>query len=80
MNQESAWRIIQTAFRCSAELQDLLRFLKKNVDAKDYDSFRLAIAAAIDGINVQLIDKAISTRPELADKIEAELKASGRIV
>jgi CRISPR/Cas system-associated protein Csm6 len=79
MTQDPAWRIIQSAFRCSAELQDLLQFLKEHGSSGEYERYRLAIAAAIDTINVQLTGKVLSARPELEHRIETELNTSGRI-
>lgn len=80
MTQDPAWRIIQSAFRCSAELQELLRFLKEHGSGGEYEGYRLAIAATIDTINSQLMGKVLSARPELEQRIETELNTSGRIV
>ena len=79
MTEDPAWRIIQTAFRCSAELQELLRFLKEQ-GGKDCEQYRLPIAAAIDAVNVQLTGTVLAAYPELEKRIESELKPFGRLL
>jgi hypothetical protein len=80
MTQDPAWHIIRTAFRCSAELQELLRLLKESGSADDYEKYRLSIAAAIDAINVQLTAKVLAAHPGLEKRIESELNQFGRLV
>ena len=80
MAQDPAWRIIQTAFRCSAELQELLRFIKEQGSAEDYERYRLSIAAVIDSINVQLTGTVLAVHPELEKRIENELKQFERLL
>ncbi|MEA2991923.1 MAG: hypothetical protein QOD40_843 [Alphaproteobacteria bacterium] len=79
MEQDVAWRIIQAAFRCAADLQGLLEFLKENCSADEYRHYAMGIAAAVDSINVQLTDRALSAHPELADKIASDLAKFGHI-
>jgi hypothetical protein len=79
MEQDVAWRIIQAAFRCAADLQGLLEFLKENCSADEYRHYALGIAAAVDSINVQLTDRVLSVHPELADKIASDLTKFGHI-
>jgi hypothetical protein len=61
-------------------LQELLRFLKEHGSTEEYERYRLAIATAIDAINVQLTSKVLAARPELEQRIEAELNTFGRII
>ncbi len=79
MQQDIAWQIIQVAYRCAADLQVLLKFLKENCNADEYRYYALGIAAAVDSINVQLTDRVLSTHPELADKIKSDLAKFGHI-
>ncbi len=79
MDKDMAWAAIQTAFRCGAELQSLLAELKQRCSADDYKKFAAGVAAAIDTVNVQLIDRALKAHPDLEDRIESDLKKAGRI-
>lgn len=79
MTEDLAWRVIQTAFRASAELQTLLKELKSSCTAEDYHSYATSVAAAIDSINNELTNKALSRYPGLADRIEKNLAATGRL-
>jgi hypothetical protein len=78
MNTDTARHVIRTAFQTARELQDLLRLLKERCSAEEYKAFAIGIAAAIDGINVGLTNKVLSSHPELAKEIEANLTRSGR--
>jgi hypothetical protein len=79
MEQETAWKVIRAAYCCSADLQVLLKFLKDHCPADEYKPFAIGIATAIDTINVQLTDRALAARPELAKKIESDLTKFGRL-
>ena len=79
MNSEHAWRVVQVAFKASAELQELLRFLKQHCTPEGYKGYSLGIAASIDAINVQLLDRALTAHPNLRTKIESGLARFGRI-
>jgi hypothetical protein len=79
MDKATAWKVIQTGFRCGAELQDLLHILKGQCSTQDFKEFAVAIATAVDTINVQLIDRALKAYPELREKIESDLARNGRI-
>jgi hypothetical protein len=79
MDKTTAWKAIKAAFRCGAELQALLPVLKNNCTASEYKKFAVGIAHAIDTINVQLLERALTAHPELKDKIESDLAKSGRI-
>jgi hypothetical protein len=79
MNSEHAWRVVQVAFKASADLQELLHFLKQNCTSEDYKGYSLGIAASIDAINVHLLDRALKAHPKLRTKIESDLARFGRI-
>ena len=80
MQQETAWPVIRAAYCCSADLQNLLKFLKERCSADENKPFANGIATAIDTINVQLVDRALAIRPELAKKIESDLAKFGRLM
>ena len=79
MDEATAWKVIQTAFRCGRELQELLASLKGELGTDEYKPFAIGVATAVDTINVQLIDRALKAHPHLRDKIESDLTRSGRI-
>ena len=80
MDSELAWHLIRVSFRVNRELQELLPQLKEQCSAEEYEGHARAIAGAIHGVNTALIDRALSSHPELADRIEAELAELGCIV
>ena len=79
MTREDNWQVIQAAFRCGRELQALLRTLKEKCPADEYRQYATGIAAAIDVLNVQLVDRALSANPELREKIESDLANVGNV-
>jgi hypothetical protein len=78
MDIDTARHVIRTAFHTAGELQDLLRLLKERCSAEEYKTYAIGIATAIDGINVGLTNKILSSHPEFANEIEANLTRSGR--
>lgn len=80
MTNETAWRVIQVAFRTAAELQGLLPFLKQNCNEEEYKNYSLGVATAIDSINVELTKRVLSSHPEFERQIESDIAAFGRIV
>ena len=80
MQQDTAWHVIRAAYRCSADLQTLLQVIKESSSADDYKPFAIGIATVIDTLNVQLVDRALAARPELAKKIESDLAKFGRLM
>ena len=79
MGREAGWKVIQAAFRCGADLQTLLRFLKENYPPDEYRQYASGFAAAIDAINVQLIERTLNLHPELREKIETDLEKFGHV-
>jgi hypothetical protein len=76
MEKDVARHVVRVAFRCSAELQELLRTLKDRCSADEYKTLAFDVAKAVDAIGTALIDRALSSHPDLADEIEANLKRS----
>ena len=79
MTSEQAWRVVQVAFRGAAELQELIAFLKQHCTADEYKSYSMGIGAAIDAINVQLLNRVLLEHPELRTKIESDIAKFGRV-
>jgi hypothetical protein len=73
MKRELARHVIDTAFRAGRELEELLRLLKQHLSADEYQEYAMGVAAAIDAINVALLDKALRAYPDLEAEIEASL-------
>ena len=79
MTNEQAWRVVQVAFRGAAELQELIGVLKQNCTGDEYKRYSTGIAAAIDAINVHLLNGVLSDHPNLRAKIESDLAKFGRL-
>jgi hypothetical protein len=60
MEQDLGRHIVRSVFRAERELEELLQFLKQNLDAQEYVSYERGIAAAIDAINVQVLKNGFS--------------------
>jgi hypothetical protein len=52
--------VVRKVFHVSAELQTLMHDQKKTCDATDYHAYALAIAATIDRMNVELLDRTLA--------------------
>jgi hypothetical protein len=68
-----ARHVIRIAFRASGELQSLFSLLKAHCNPDEYESFAKAIATAIASINLEVMDRAIATHPDLESEIEASI-------
>jgi ribonuclease PH len=73
MDINLARHVIRSAFRSARELEDLMQMLKINISVEEYKDYALGIAAAIDGINVALLDKVLASHPELKDELKASM-------
>ena len=80
MDKSLAWQMIRTAYKCSADLQVLLRALKESCPPDEYRGHARAIAAAIDSLGVQLIDRAVQAYPDLEQKIESDMARFDRLM
>jgi hypothetical protein len=79
MDQQTAWQVIRAGYRCSADLQLLMKLLKERCNEDEYKPFALGIATVIDTINSQLVDRAVATHPDLGKKIETDIEKFGRL-
>jgi len=78
MDKDVARHVIRVAFRCAGDLQELLGVLKERCSAEEYRDYARGIATAVDGISTALTSKIVSSHPDLAKEIEANLERSGR--
>jgi hypothetical protein len=75
-----AWHLIGVSFRVNREIQDLLSILKGHCSPEEYEDIAQGIARSINAITTALIDKAIASHPELANRVEADLAKFGRVL
>ena len=73
MERDLARHVVGVAFRAGRELEELLRLLKQRLAPDEYRDYAVAIAGAIDTINVALLNRALATHPELAAEIDARV-------
>jgi hypothetical protein len=67
--------IALTAFRSSADLGDLVPFMKEYCDNEDeYRDFALAVAGAAAEINRRVLQKIFNLHPDLETDFEAKIK------
>jgi hypothetical protein len=72
--------IALTAFRSSADLGNLVPFMKEHCDNDaEYREFALAVAAASAEIHKLVLQKVFALHPELEVDFEEKLKKFGRI-
>lgn len=79
MEAPTAWQVIRTVFRCSAELQKLLPDLKRACSAEEYNTYLRAIGTAIATFNVELLDRVLAGHPELERRIDTDIERFGRL-
>ena len=75
---EVARDIVRAAFRSCSELQALLGTLKSRCSPDEYKAYAQDIAAAMDAIGVNLINKAIAQYPELGAEIDQQINKHGQ--
>jgi hypothetical protein len=80
MDSRLAWLLISVSLRLNREVHDFLPILKEHCSPEEYEDIAQGIARSIHAINTALIDKAIASHPELADRIEADLAKFGRVL
>jgi hypothetical protein len=78
MEIDLARDLVRTAFRISADLQNLLPEIRKQCPDAEYRELARGIAQAIDSVGVALTNKALSAHPELKQEIDAKISESGR--
>lgn len=72
--------MIRTAYKCGADLQTLMRALKADCPAGEYDGHARAIAASIASLNLNVVERALEAHPELRQRIELDIATHGRLM
>ena len=80
MEKDLARHVIRTAFRAGRELEEALHLLKQHTSGEDYGAYARKIAAAIDAINVALINPTLALYPEMKDEIEESIAKYDRFL
>lgn len=80
MDKDVAWSVVKKTFHISGELQTLMQDLKRSCDAKVYHTYALAIAATIDCMNVELLDRTLARYPDLKQRMDREIAEHGRLL
>jgi hypothetical protein len=78
MKIDLARHVARAAFRSSRGLSELIPFLKDQLDAKEYEPYAKAIAAAVAAIQVDLMNKLLADHPGLEAEIEASIQKYDR--
>jgi hypothetical protein len=75
---EVARDIVRAGFRSVAVLGDLLPKLKEHCPPDEYKAYSTSIAAAINSVMTNTVDRAIGDHPGLRAEIEDQLARHGR--
>lgn len=78
MDRELAKIVAITAFRSSADINNLIPLLKEHCSADEYRLFGLAIAASSAEISQQILYKIFSMHPDLESEFDNKIKKYGR--
>lgn len=79
LTEDLAWQMIRTAYKCSSDLQLLLRALQESCPPDEYRDHARPIAASIATLNTNLVERALAAHPELAQRIESDITNYGRL-
>jgi methylmalonyl-CoA mutase cobalamin-binding subunit len=77
MNIEVGRDIAKSAFRSTRELGNLILDLKGKLSADEHQSYAKAIATAIAGIQINVLNKAAADCPGLEEEIERAIEKTG---
>jgi len=80
MEQYLAKIVAITAFRSSAELNNLIPLLKMHCNESEYRSYSMAIATISAGINQEIMKPIFAAHPNLEKEFEATVSKYGRPV
>jgi hypothetical protein len=78
MDIDLARHIVRTAFHSGRELEELLGPLKEQCGEDEYDDYAKAIATAIAAIQLEVMNRALASHPDLEKEIEASIATFGR--
>ena len=79
MTKTLAWHMIRTAYKCGADLQALMRALKAGCPPGEYEGHARVIAVSIASLNLNLVERALESHPDLRKRIESDIAAFGRL-
>ncbi|MEA2954019.1 MAG: hypothetical protein QOJ96_3539 [Alphaproteobacteria bacterium] len=80
MEDTIARHVIRAVFRSETELENLIPLLKDQCTPEEYKTYARAIAAAIDGINTNVLKKVLASHPALPGAIDADIAKYGRLL
>ena len=78
METELARHVVRAAFRSARQLEGILGVLKEHCGAVEYDIYAKAIAAAIDSIHREVVDRITLSHPELEQEIGSNMAKYGK--
>ena len=78
MDKEVARFLAHTAFRSSANLADLVPFMKAHCSVEDQKNYSIAIATAMASIHLEVLDKLYKEFPEIEEEFQRQTKKYGR--
>lgn len=78
MDLETARTVIKTALESAAALQQLIPLLKASCTPTEYRDLARGIAQALDGIGINVLERAFAAYPELRAEVDASIAATGR--
>ena len=79
MDRELAKLVAVTAFRSSADINNLVPLLKECCNEAEYKAYALAIASASAEISMQILNKIYEDHPDIKDEFEEKMHKYGRI-
>ena len=78
MDIDMARDIARAAFRSTRELGALVPILKDRLEPREFDSYAKAIASAIAGIQLDIVNRLIAEHPALEAEIETAINRTGQ--
>jgi hypothetical protein len=78
MNKEVARFLANTAFRSSANLADLVSFMKEHCSVEEQKIYSIAIATAMTSIQMEVLGKLYKEFPEIEEEFQRQIEKYGR--
>jgi len=78
MDKELAKLVALTAFRSSADINNLIPLLKEHCSEAECRDFGIAIATASAGISQQILSKVFALHPDLEVAFDMQIRKYGR--
>jgi hypothetical protein len=78
MNKEVARFLANTAFRSSANLADLVSFMKEHCSVEEQKIYGIAIATAMTSIQMEVLGKLYKEFPEIEEEFQRQTEKYGR--